>query len=113
MSSRRRTCLRWMGACGQNPTRVLFVDRDGTEVIVGEVDASRPDLAVVDALARLQLAAMRRGRCMRLCEPTSELCGLLALIGLSSALGVEPGRQAEVGEVLGADEVVQPRDPSV
>jgi hypothetical protein len=103
-----------MGACGQNPTRVLVVDRDGSEVIVGEVDASRPDLALIDALARLQLVAMRRGRRMRLCcEPTSELCGLLALVGLSGALGVEPGRQAEVGEVLGADEVMQSRDPPV
>lgn len=102
-----------MGACGQNPTRVLFVDRDGTEVMVGEVDASRPDLPLVDALARLQLAAIRRGRRMRLCEPTSELCGLLALVGLGGALGVEPRRQPEVGEVLGADEVVQPGDPAL
>lgn len=102
-----------MGACRHNPTRVLFVDRDGTAAMVGEVDASRPDLALVDALARLQLAAMRRGRRMRLCEPTTELGGLLALVGLSGALGVEPGRQPEVREVLGADEVMQPGDPAL
>lgn len=105
--------LGWMGSCGHNQTRVLVVERDGSEVHVGDVDATRPDLALVDALARLQLAALRRGRRMCLREPTSELCGLLTLVGLGEALGVEPGRQAEVGEVLGADEVMQARDPPV
>jgi len=102
--------LRWMGAYGHSPTTVLFVDPDGAEVIVGEVDATRPDLALVDALARLQLAAMRRGRRMRLRGVTTELRRLLDLVGLGGALGVEPGRQAEVGEVLGPDEVVEPGD---
>ena len=102
-----------MGACGQNPTRVLFVDREGAEIVIGELDASRPDLALVDALARLQLAAKRRGRRMRLRDPPAELRGLLDLVGLRGALGVEPRGQAEVLEVLGADEVVQPRDPPV
>ncbi len=33
-------------------------------------ELTNPDVAVVDALARLELAASRRGCKLRLCEPT-------------------------------------------
>ena len=100
-----------MSTSAPSPAIVVFVGPDGTEKVVGELGACCPDLALVDALARLQLAARRRGQLMRLRDPTDELCGLLDLVGLSDALGVEPRRQAELGEVLRPDEVVQPRDP--
>jgi hypothetical protein len=100
-----------MSASVRSPTTLVFVDRDGTEKVVGRLDACRPDLALVDALARLQLVARGRGRRLCVRDPTAELSGLLALVGLTDALGVEPRRQAEVGEVLGPDEVVQPGDP--
>ena len=102
-----------MSSSARNPTTLVFVDRDGTEKVVGCVDACRPDLGLVDALARLQLVARERGSRVRVRDPTAALCGLLELCGLGDALGVEPRREAEVREVLGPDEVVQPRDPPV
>ena len=63
------------------------------------------DLALVDALARLHLAARRSGAVVRV-QAGGELAGLLALCGL----GGEPDRQPEVDEQLGADEVVDVGD---
>ena len=100
-----------MSATARSPTIVLLVDADGRERIVGRLDGRRADLALVDALARLQLAARRRDRRLCVRDPTAELRGLVELVGLTDALGVEPRGQPEVGEVLGADEVVQSRDP--
>ena len=42
-----------------------------------------PDLALVDALARLQLAARRRGCSIQLRDPCEELRELLDLVGLA------------------------------
>ena len=95
------------------PTTVVFVDPDGFEVVVGCLDDCRADLGLVDALARLQLAARRRGQCLRLRDPTPEIRGLLDLVGLTCALGVEPCGEAEVREELVADEVVEPGDAPV
>jgi hypothetical protein len=57
-----------------------------------------PDARAVEALARLQLDARRRGRrtCVR--GASSELQELLAFCGLSFVLGVESGRQPEERE---------------
>ncbi len=63
-----------------------------------------PDLATVDALARLQLAARRLGRSIRLRHASRELRELLSLAGLSDVLPcgaellVETERQAEERE---------------
>jgi hypothetical protein len=91
---------------------VLVVDAD-TDEVLGHVDAHRPDLALVEALARLQLGARRRGGRLRLSNVSDELRGLLELVGLDRVLAVEARRQSELGEQLGVDEVVQPRDPPV
>jgi hypothetical protein len=72
-----------------------------------------PDLALMDALARLQLAARRLGWSIRLRNPTEELCLLLDLVGLVGVLPLETGGETEGGEQLGIEEVVQPRDPPV
>ena len=100
-----------MSASPAIPPTLVFVDDHGSERVVGRLDARRPDLALVDALARLQLVARRRGSRVRVRDPTADLRGLLALCGLSDALGVEVRREPEEREVLGPDEVMQPGDP--
>ncbi len=81
----------------------------------------RPDLSVVDALARMQLAARRAGCAIRVrdaCPELSELLGLcglcVELVGLAvepGGLAVEPRRQPEDGEQVGVEEVVVADDP--
>jgi hypothetical protein len=44
------------------------------------------EAAVVDALARLQLAAMRAGCRISLCNATPELVELIAFVGLADVL---------------------------
>ena len=56
------------------------------------------ELGIVDALARLQLAARRSGYEVAVTDAPSDLLELIELAGLSDALGVEPLRQAEQGE---------------
>jgi ABC-type transporter Mla MlaB component len=77
-----------------------------------------PDAATVEALARLQLTALRSGRRIRLRNACGELQDLLALVGLVELLPVvepaersrlEPLRQAEQREELGG--VEEERDP--
>lgn len=102
-----------MSAFGESPPTLVFVDDDGTERVVGRLDACAPDLSLIDALARLQLVARRRGSRVRVRHASAELWDLLQLCGLTDALGVEPGREPEGREVLGPDEVVQSRDPPV
>jgi hypothetical protein len=72
----------------------------------------RPDLAVVDELARLSLAARRLGCSIWLRDACEELAELLELVGLG--LGLEVVGEAEGGEqgrVAVNDEVVEPGDP--
>jgi hypothetical protein len=100
-------------------------DTDVTVVIVcGELEmlswplagAQRPDLAVVEDLARLALALRGSGCSFRLRGTGVALSELLDLVGLA---GVVPGAAAlrEVGgkaerhEQAGIDEVVVPDDP--
>jgi hypothetical protein len=78
----------------------------------------RPGMAVVDELARLQLAARRLGcsirlrdACMELCE-LLDLCGLAEVVAPAAGLG-QAGGEAEGGEQVGVDEVVVPDDPVV
>jgi hypothetical protein len=98
---------------------VVVVADGGIELVVGQLDASHPDLRLVDALARLALDARRRGWRIALRGVPPQLGGLLELVGLAELLaagsggGVELRREAELGEQLGVDEVVQPGDPAV
>jgi hypothetical protein len=69
------------------------------------------DLELVDALLRAQLAARRRGRRIRVCNAPGELVELLEFVGVAELLELEPRRQAEVGEELRIEEVVQSDDP--
>ena len=71
-------------------------------------------LVTVDVLARLQLAAKRRGYRLRVQEASDELCGLIEFAGLGEALGVESRGEAEEREErLGVEEERQLDDPPV
>jgi hypothetical protein len=78
---------------------------------------ARPDLAVVEELARLELTARRVGCSIRLRDVRAELCQLLDLVGLSGVLAGTAGLPREVGgesecpEEVGVEEVVVPDDP--
>ena len=63
------------------------------------------ELGIVDALARLQVAARRSGYEVAVTEAPCDLLELIELAGLSEVLGVEPRRQAEQREErLGVEE---------
>jgi hypothetical protein len=73
--------------------------------IVCDVDGLAPDLAALDALARVQLAARRAGLELRIVRASPELSGLARLAGLDAVLGVELERQPEEREQrLGVEE---------
>ncbi|WP_406289983.1 STAS domain-containing protein [Embleya sp. NBC_00896] len=78
-----------------------------------------PDLATIEALARLQLTARRLGRRIRLLGACGELCDLLTLTGLGEVLAdvgpvVEGCRQAEQREqVRDVEERVEADDPTL
>ena len=79
-----------------------------------DVGALAPDVTTVDALARLQLTAQRRGRELRLEGATRELAELLAFLGLDDVLPVEPRGQAEEREEgLGVEEERELDEPAV
>jgi hypothetical protein len=63
------------------------------------------DLGLVDALARLQLAARRSGYEIAVTEAPRDLVELIELAGLAEVLGVEPLRQLKQREQrLGVEE---------
>jgi ABC-type transporter Mla MlaB component len=80
--------------------RLMAATEDGTVVCDVEALVS-PDAAAVDALARLQLAARRLHREIRLERASEELAALIELSGLSDVIpngagsGLEPRSQAE------------------
>ena len=97
--------------------RVLLEAAD-SEVVTCDVGAIvDPDASTIDALARLQLAARRLGRRIRLTHASGELMDLLALMGLGEivpldrGLGVQVRGESEEREVaLGVEEETDPRD---
>jgi hypothetical protein len=71
-------------------------------------------LEIVDALARLQLAARRCGYRVEIANAPDELAELVELAGLCEVLGVEPRRQPEQREErLGVEEERELDDPPV
>ena len=89
--------------------RVTVVGAEGAALVSWTVSGpGRADLAVVDALARLQLAGLRRGRHVVITEVCTDLLELLDLVGLRR----EVCGQAEGGEEqVGIEECVEPADP--
>jgi anti-anti-sigma regulatory factor len=69
---------------------VRLLDDGRARSVVCDLSAvDRADLAAVDGLARLQLAAHRRGRRMRLRGSSREMRQLIALLGLGDILPAE------------------------
>ncbi|MGQ0609279.1 MAG: STAS domain-containing protein [Chloroflexota bacterium] len=65
------------------------LDRSDVEVVLCDVGGLLcADAATLDGLARLQLAARRRGRELRLWNASEELHGLLAMAGLCDIVGL-------------------------
>lgn len=101
------------------PRYTVVLARDGVELTRWELVIERaPDLAFVDELARLQLAASRRGCTIAVPDACARLAALLDLVGLAelllgsrTALGREVGREPEETEEIGVEEVVMPDDP--
>ena len=59
------------------------------KIVIRDVRAAEADAATVDALARAQLAAVRRGCRLRLRHTSAELLDLIAFMGLEEVLPVE------------------------
>jgi hypothetical protein len=95
-----------------NATRTVVevVDR-GVAVATVRIEGSLPGLFVVDALARLAVAARRVGLSVRVPEAGADLRELAAFAGLADALALEERRQPEGREDAGVEEVVQPDEP--
>ena len=86
--------------------------RDGRELTSWPLEcAGRVDLAVVDHLAHLQLAARRLGCEIWLRRACPDLAALVELAGLRGVLGLQVLGQAEGGEEAGVEEAVVPDDP--
>jgi ABC-type transporter Mla MlaB component len=63
-----------------------LLESSGAHIVLCDVHGVEPDAVTADALARLQLAAQRRGCQVRLRGASSELLELLAFMGLSDVL---------------------------
>jgi len=90
-------------------------------VVVVEVRAiTKPDLATVEALSRLQVSVHGLGCTIRLRNASPELKELLGLCGLTAALPlcdelsvIDQGQTEEREEPLGVEEEVEPGDPAL
>ena len=91
--------------------REASIRRDGEPVRCDCGGIADPDVATVDALARMALAARRLGSRLELLEAREDLRELLVLVGLAE-LAVEVVGQAEEREIaLRVEEEGDPRDP--
>jgi hypothetical protein len=108
----------------REPLATIVLVRGGIEVASWPLRAEgRPDLALVDELARLQMTAKREGCDVRLRQPGPLLSELLHLVGLSEVLAeeggepgpkglvVEVGGEPEGSEEVGVEKGVEPGDP--
>jgi hypothetical protein len=95
---------------------LVVVAREGAEVASWPlVGGDQADLAVVDELAQMALAARRAGYSVMLRDVDEALSELLGLVGLREVLigGLDGQgrREPELGEQAGVEEVVVPDDP--
>ena len=63
-----------------------LLEPSGADVALCDVRGVEPDAVTADALARLQLAAVRRGCQVRLRNASTDLLDLLLFMGLSDVL---------------------------
>jgi hypothetical protein len=77
---------------------VVVLTRGDVEVASWPVEGrGRPDLSVVENLARLQLVARRLGYSVRLRDACMELCELIGLAGFGDVLIVTSRLRRKVG----------------
>jgi ABC-type transporter Mla MlaB component len=69
--------------------RVRSILDESGSVVRCDVAGVEPDAVTVDAVARLQLAARRRGCEVRLCNASSALLELVELMGLTNVLACD------------------------
>ena len=99
--------------------RSLLEAGDVTEIICDLGSVMQSDVAVVDALCRMRLAARRRGCQLKLRNASRGLLELIFLIGLTDIVpvarsGLEVERQPEQREHPGRiEEERDPADPTV
>jgi hypothetical protein len=85
--------------------------RNGVQLNV-VVQTDKPDLALVDELARLQACAERFGWSLVMRADSAELPELLDLVGLANVVSVEVvGETEQREERRRFEEVVMPDDP--
>ena len=93
------------------------MDASAQATIVLDVRGMPCDVTTIDALARFQLAARRRGQRLRLRAVSDELSTLIAFVGLGDVLGaggVGPRREPEEREeLLRVEEERELDDPAV
>ena len=78
--------------------RVAVLLGSDDELICDVSAVRRPDARTVDALAHLQLVAMRVGREVCIRGASDELADLIAFMGLGDVLVIEPRRETKQGE---------------
>lgn len=100
--------------------RVLLESSVGDEVVCDVGKLARVDLTTVEVLVRLQLTARQYGRRMRVRHASAELADLLALVGLSEVVSIEPslalqaqGQAEEREELRGVQEEADPGNSAV
>jgi ABC-type transporter Mla MlaB component len=69
--------------CGLDARVCRLFEESPEEVVLCDVAGVEPDATTVDALARLQLAAQRRGCVLRLRNASEELVELVAFMGVT------------------------------
>lgn len=96
---------------GEATATVVVLVEGGKEVTIACLDGHPVDLALVDVLARLQLAARRGGADIVVRRPSPQLRELLDLVGLAGlltggALPLDAVGEAEEPKQLGVEEVL-------
>lgn len=76
---------------GARPTALVAVQVGRAEIIIGRIEDRQCDLELIDALARVHLAALRLGVSLRLHDVSPELYELLQLVGLADLVADETG----------------------
>jgi ABC-type transporter Mla MlaB component len=77
--------------------RVCALLATGGEVVRCDVSSVEPDAVTVEAIARLQLAAMRHGCRVELANASPELQGLVDLLGLRDVFSPAAGATRRAG----------------
>jgi hypothetical protein len=97
---------------GDHVTTVRLVVDAGQSIELWRLDETAlPFVTIIDVLCRLHLVARARGWRIEVRAPSPGLRMCVELVGLDGVVSVEVLGEAEGGEQLRVQEVVQPGDP--